>query len=288
MPQPAGCMVAASTWLAAPPSQSSPSPPLQVRWWQIRKHAVLPAQPYKPSQSLCCLFQPNLTHDLTNRINSESILYILAPGRLWSLIVQKLIRTRICKMNWKKSLHIFQKKVQNGNLQIFKPRSNNIIFIYNIIFIIWFGTNIRKSCSKDPKLQIAEFARNDPKQQFSFEGKQDLDRQFANFTAKMMIMINLHTNDRAQQNLQKKKTQKDSLKILQIIIQNDNLLMSRQEEIFKHPPRQRRPTAQLTRSLQTITSSRHHPALPIDQNNRKKHTMKWSSNWYSSYSKYVE
>ena len=45
--------------------------------------------------------------------------------------------------------------------------------------------------------------------------------------------------------------------------------MSRQEEIFKHPPRQRRPTAQLTRSLQTITSSRHHPALPIDQNNRK-------------------
>ena len=127
---------------------------------------------------------------------------------------------------------------------------------------------------KDPKLQIAEFARNDPKQQFSFEGKQDLDRQFANFTAKMMIMINLHTNDRAQQNLQKKKTQKDSLKILQIIIQNDNLLMSRQEEIFKHPPRQRRPTAQLTRSLQTITSSRHHPALPIDQNNRKKHTMK--------------
>ena len=61
---------------------------------------------------------------------------------------------------------------------------------------------------KDPKLQIAEFARNDPKQQFSFEGKQDLDRQFANFTAKMMIMINLHTNDRAQQNLQKKRPRK--------------------------------------------------------------------------------
>ena len=37
MPQPAGCMVAASTWLAAPHSQSSPSPPLQMRWWQIAR-----------------------------------------------------------------------------------------------------------------------------------------------------------------------------------------------------------------------------------------------------------
>ena len=59
------------------------------------------------------------------------------------------------------------------------------------------------------------------------------------------------------------------MKVLQKVIQNDNLQIMQRQDIFKHPPRQRRPTAQLTRSLQTITSSRHHPALPIDQNNRK-------------------
>ena len=70
---------------------------------------------------------------------------------------------------------------------------------------------MQKLYKKDRKLQLAKLAHNDPKQQFSFEGKQDLDQQFANFTTKMIRMINLHTNDLEQQNLQQKK-QEDNLK----------------------------------------------------------------------------
>ena len=61
----------------------------------------------------------------------------------------------------------------------------------------------------------------------------------------------------------KKKIQKDHLQIMQ-----------RQEDIFKHPPRQRRSIAQLTRPLLTIRSSRHPPALPIDQNNGE--SLRWN------------
>ena len=174
-------------------------------------------------------------------------------------------------MNWKNSLHIFRTKVQNGNLHIFKPRSNNIIFISNVIFIIWFGTNICKSCSKRSKTAGWRICTKRSKTTVFIWRKTRFGSVICQFYCKNddYDQFAYKWSDTAK--FAQKKTQKDSLKILQKIIQNDNLqIMSRQEDIFKHPPRQRRPTAQLTRPLQTITSSRHHSALPIDQKKRKK------------------
>ena len=96
----------------------------------------------EPSQSICCLFQPNLTPDLTKSI-TESMPY----SRTWQPLI-----TNCAKVDQSKNLQnereqkfaYFPKKVQIDNLQIF----NNIIFIYNIIFILWFETNICKSCTK--------------------------------------------------------------------------------------------------------------------------------------------
>ena len=93
-------------------------------------------------------------------------------------------------------------KIHFANLQQY-----NFHLQYHFLNVIW-NKHLQRLHKKDRKLQIAKLAHNDPKQQFLFEGKQDLDQEFANFTTKMIRTINLHTNDMEQQNLQKKRSRK--------------------------------------------------------------------------------